>query len=268
MSKVSVIMGIYNCETSLSKSIDSIFNQTYTDWEFIICDDGSTDNSYFIAKEYEQRFPDKFRVIKNYNNLGLAASLNNCIKVAQGKYIARMDGDDISMPTRLEKQVEFLTEHPDYDMVGCSIYIFDDNKLWGERTLKEYPTKEDFLWTSPFCHASILYNSDSLRKAGLYHCEKITLRCEDYDLFMRMYALGMKGYNMQQPLYKVYEGQDAYQRRKYRYRIDEMKVRYRGFKNLGLMPKGFLYVMKPLIVGLLPSSFLIKVRRTKKLEEQ
>ena len=109
MPTVSVIMGIYNCEKTLSDAIDSIINQTYSDWELIMCDDGSTDNTYQIATKYSEK-DNRITVIKNDTNSGLAFSLNHCLKYAKGEYVARMDADDISLPNRFEKQVAFLNK--------------------------------------------------------------------------------------------------------------------------------------------------------------
>ena len=110
MSKVSIIMGIYNCASTLSEAIDSILMQTFKDWELIMCDDGSIDNTYQIAKRYQKHVGRKIVLLKNDQNMGLNYTLNRCLAVASGEYIARMDGDDISLPTRLEKEVEFLKE--------------------------------------------------------------------------------------------------------------------------------------------------------------
>ena len=85
--KISILMGIYNCASTLNEAIDSIIEQTYPNWEFIICDDGSQDNSYEIAKEYEKADPERFMVIKNSENKGLNATLNRCLKIATGEYV-------------------------------------------------------------------------------------------------------------------------------------------------------------------------------------
>ena len=125
MPKISVIMGIYNCASTLPDAIDSILSQTYTDWELILCDDGSVDDTYAVAEEYQIKYPEKIRLIKNESNSGLPKTLNNCLAVAEGTYIARMDGDDISMPDRFEKQIRFLEENPDkIDLVEW--VLFDD----------------------------------------------------------------------------------------------------------------------------------------------
>jgi glycosyltransferase involved in cell wall biosynthesis len=103
-------MPVYNGSKHLSDAVDSILTQTYTNFEFLIIDDASTDNSFEILKSYKD---DRIRLIKNEKNIGLSASLNKGLNLALGKYIARMDQDDISLPNRLEKQIEYFKEHND-----------------------------------------------------------------------------------------------------------------------------------------------------------
>ena len=92
MPKLSVITGIYNCENTLKDAIDSILNQTFSDWELVLCDDGSSDNTYTIAEEYRNNYPHKIVLLKNDHNLGLPETLNKCLSVAKGEFIARRDG--------------------------------------------------------------------------------------------------------------------------------------------------------------------------------
>lgn len=112
--QISVIMSVYNGEKYLREAIDSILNQTFTHFEFIIVNDGSTDKSLNIIKSYNgSRI-----ILVQQENKGLAAALNEGIKIAKGKYIAMMDADDISLPTRLEKQIQFMEAHPEYVAIG------------------------------------------------------------------------------------------------------------------------------------------------------
>lgn len=266
MCTVSVIMGIYKMaskESIVKLAIDSILNQTYKDFEFIICDDGSDDGTYELVQNLIKK-DDRVILIRNEKNRGLAYSLNHCLSIAKGKYIARMDADDISMPNRFEKQVKFLDEHLEYAVVGCNMLYINENGIWGNRVLAEKPIKDSFLFTSPFAHPTVIMRKEILDLLNGYKVEKITRRLEDYDLFMRLYANGYKGYNMQEFLYQFREDNDAFKRRAYKYRWDEVQVRYRGFKALGLMPKKFLYVIKPLIVGLIPQKILAKLRGFRK----
>lgn len=263
MCEVSIIMGIYKMikkENLVKLAIDSILNQTYKDFEFIICDDGSNDGTYEMVQDLIKN-DKRVILIKNDENKGLAYSLNHCLSIAKGKYIARMDADDISMPDRLEKQIDFLNEHLEYAMVGCNLLLINDKGIWGKRILAKEPIKKSFLFTSPFCHPAIVIRKEVLDKVNNYKVEKITRRAEDYDLFMRIYANGYKGYNMQEFLYQFREDNDAFKRRSYKYRWDEVQIRYRGFKALNLMPSASLYIIKPLIVGLIPQKILVKLRK-------
>lgn len=259
MIRVSIIMGIYNCEETLGKSIDSVISQTYTDWELIMCDDGSKDGTYELAKKYADKYT-HIHVIKNEKNCGLAYSLNRASKLAKGEYIARLDGDDYCLPDRFMKQVNFLDKHKEYAIVGSNMLLFNEHGVWGRRVMKEYPDTNSFLLRSPFAHPTIMMRRQCLEKVNGYRVHKETKRCEDFDLFARLYAEGYKGCNLQEPLYGFREDQGAYKRRAYKYRIDEARVRYKCFKRLGLLPKGLIYVLKPLIVGLVPQSILAKLR--------
>lgn len=258
---VSILMGIYNTPDLqiLQKVVESIRQQTFTDWEWIICDDGSTDTTRETIQSLIQG-DDRIRLIRNETNLGLAASLNHCMKYARGKYIARMDADDGCVPNRLEKQVQFLDENPGYQLVGTAAELFDEDGIWGQRKMPELPEKCDFLWGSPFIHPTIVIRREALLRVHGYRVAKETRRTEDYDLFMRLYAKGYQGYNLQEELYYFREDKTARKRKKYRYRIDEARVRWKGFRQMGLMPKGLVYVVKPLIVGLIPYPVLVWLR--------
>ena len=140
MPKVSVIMGVYNCKSrkQITKSIQSIIEQTYTDWEFIICNDGSTDATLEMLNDL-QKLDKRIHVISYSTNRTLAYALNKCIEVSKGEYIARQDDDDISEIERLSKQVEFLDVHSDIAIVGSTAKIFDDIGVWGHYRVAEKP---------------------------------------------------------------------------------------------------------------------------------
>lgn len=257
MPKVSIIMGTYNVnnDNKVKIAIDSIINQTFKDFEFIICDDGSTDGSY----EYLMKLVDidkRIILIKNDINKGLAYTLNRCLNIATGEYIARMDSDDICYPTRLEEQVSFLDNNKQYDIVGCNAELIDDNGVWGELKHIECPQKRDFLFGSRFIHPTIMMKKKSYQLLKGYRVSKETIRGQDYDLFMRAYSLGCKGYNIQRKLYQYREDKNSYRKRTYKNRINESIIRYKGFKQMGLLPKGYIYVFKPLLVGLIPARIL------------
>ena len=124
MPRISVIMSVYNSARFLAEAIQSILGQTYNDFEFIIVDDGSSDQSLEIIRSYA-KMDNRIRVLENEKKYGLAASLNRCIFIAKGDYIARMDADDICVPDRLEKQIAFLEQHPNIGIIGGSVQEID-----------------------------------------------------------------------------------------------------------------------------------------------
>lgn len=238
----------------LQTAIESILNQSLPDFEFIICDDGSKDSTYDILHRYKKDL--RISIIKNERNMGLAFSLNRCLSISKGKYIVRQDADDYSDLSRLKILVDFMENNLNYDFVGSSVRYFNENGIWGKYQLPQYPQYRDFLFTVPFIHATVIFRANSLKKVGGYRVSKETLRCEDYDLFMSMYSQGMVGTNIQQYLYYVREDSAAQNRRKYKYRFDEAKVRLLGYKKLRLLPIGYLYALKPLVVGMIPIKLL------------
>lgn len=258
MPVVSVIIAAYNCEDHIKDCIDSILSQTFKDFEIIICDDASTDNTWNILNEYT--YDKRIRIIRNDKNLFAAAARNRCIEIAKGKYIAIQDADDYSELNRLEKQIKFLEDNPKYDFVGTGMHQFNDDGIWSTGMKVKEPLKEDFLFAIPFAHATLLIRKERLLKIGGYRVAKETRRVEDYDMVMRLYSHDYVGYNLQLPLYYYRVDEETYKRRKYRYRIDESIIRYKGFRALELLPRGYIYVIKPLIVGLIPQKLLQKIK--------
>lgn len=263
--KISIIMGIYNCEKTLDEAINSILNQTYENWQVIMCDDSSSDNTYKVANKYVKQYPDKFLLIKNDKNMGLNYTLNHCLEYADGEYIARMDGDDISTPDRFEKEIEFLNSHPEYAIVSCPMIYFDESGEWGKGEGNGEVKKDIFAKGTPFCHAPCMVRKEAYEKVGGYTVNKRLLRMEDYELWIKMYKIGFKGYNLNETLYKMRDDREAAKRRAYKYRINEAYVRYLAIKRLNLSKKNYIYVLRPLILGLLPSP-IYKILHKKRLK--
>lgn len=263
MPKVSIIMGVYNCKNIelLHKSIESIINQTYTDWELLICNDGSTDKTLEVLEKIKE-IDKRIKILSYDNNQGLSYALNVCLQEATGEYIARQDDDDISKCDRLYKQVEFLEHNPNYTLVGTMADVVDDSGIWGEYNVQEMPQRETFFWTNPFIHPTIMIRSSALYAVGGYRVAKETRRCEDYDLFMRLYSENYKGYNLQEKLYcyRIVNNPNI-KYRPMKYRIDEAIVRFKGYKKMGMLFKGFPYVFKPIIIGLIPQKIFYRVRK-------
>lgn len=253
MPIVTIISGIYNCADTLSEAMESILNQSFTDWNWIMCDDGSKDETYEVAKAYATRYPDKFILVKNKTNKGLNYSLNRCLEVADGKYIARMDGDDRCASDRLEKEVNFLNEHPEFAIVSSDMCFFDETGTWGRISHPTEPQKADFIKESPFCHAPCMVRREAYLAVNGYTDAPEILRVEDYHLWMKMYQAGYKGYNIHEPLYEMRDDRNAYSRRKFMYRLNEAYVKWLVIRNFNLPIKNMIYVFRPIIVGLLPN---------------
>lgn len=268
--KVSVIMGIYNQwdEQILMDAVNSILTQTCTDFEFIICDDGSDQR----AAEKINRLAEldsRIILIGEEENHGLAFSLNQCIGKACGQYIARMDADDISLPMRLEHQINFLDTHPEYMWCGCNTFLFDENGIWGERKMPEIPKDKDYLKYSPFIHPAVMYRAEIFEIMDGYKVSKETLRCEDYEIFMRFHQVGYRGYNIQENLFQYRETAASFQKRSIHARMNEAKIRYRNFKTMGILwPNGWIYVLRPVIAGLVPYKLLMWLKRYEAKETQ
>ena len=261
MPKISIIMGVYNCAVTLNEALDSIDKQSEKDWELIVCDDGSNDNSYTLAKEFESKYPSKVIVLQNKENMGLNYTLNKCLRKAKGKYIARMDADDRCSCFRFEKEVQFLEDNPNIDIVSTDMTFFDESGTWGLIQHPVEPTKKDFLYGSPFCHAPCMVRREAYEKVGGYTENKNLLRVEDYHLWIKMYAAGSKGYNINEALYEMRDDRRAYSRRKFKYRINEAYVKMLAVKMLHLPFYGYIFAFRPILVGLLPKKLYNKMHK-------
>lgn len=264
--KISVIMGVYNCASTLPDAITSIQAQTVSDWEFIICDDGSTDETWKIASEFQKQ-DNRIVLLRNDKNLGLNATLNKCLSVAGGKYIARMDGDDVCAPERFEKELALYDEHPEAGVVSCSMSFFDDEGIFGKLIYDAAPQPKDLLHGSQFCHAGALMRRDVLETMGGYSESKDTLRVEDYDLWVRMYAAGYRGFNTQEILYSMRDDRNAISRRTLQSRINESKVILRAGKAFGCGYRAYIQATVPIVKGFCPT-WLYQYFHSKRLREK
>ncbi|MCL2695604.1 MAG: glycosyltransferase [Clostridiales bacterium] len=221
--KISVIMGVYNNVSTIRAAVDSILAQTYDNWEFIICDDCSTDGTAAILEQYAAQHPDRIVLLRNESNLRLAASLNRCLEVAAGELIARMDGDDISLPNRLEVQARYLAEHPEVDLVSTAMQRFSEEEGFADIVYASpAPDRFSLYKYTPFCHATILTYKRVYAALGGYTVLPRTARTEDYDLWARFFHAGFTGVNIPEALYLVREDRAAIERRSFR-------VRWRGY---------------------------------------
>lgn len=250
---VSFIIASYNCKPYVEECFNSIFNQTYKgNIEIVVCDDCSTDGTQELLQYYADQ--GKIVLIKNEENQGAAKSRNNCIKIASYDYLAILDADDYISDDRIEKQMSALDQHPDIDFVSTGLQRFyEDGERINFYPQKEFPIAEDFLFGLPFPHATTLFKKEIVDNVGGYRIAKETRRGQDYDLFMRLYGAGAKGMNLHDItyFYRCFKKQNK-RKSSYKVRIDEAIIRYKGFKGMKLGIKAFPFVLKPLILGLIP----------------
>lgn len=188
---VSVIMPVYNAGNFLIEAIESILNQTFSDFEFIIVDDGSSDNSWEIIQEYADK-DKRIKAFRNKRNLGVSPAANLALSKCQGKYIARMDADDISFSERLEKQVKYLSFHPQTIALGGQCVVIDQQgKIIGD---KKFPTdanklSEMIFFAVPIQQPSMIINRSLLPKNFKWYSPNHT-SAEEIDLLFRLMKYG------------------------------------------------------------------------------
>lgn len=198
--KVTVLMPVYNGEHYLREAIESILNQSFSEFEFLVIDDGSTDHSAEIVASYNDP---RIRVLRNGRNLGLIATLNSGIEIAKGEYIARMDCDDVSLPERLEKQVAYLDENPDCAVIATHVMLMDESGAprgtWSDDAkTATYGEIRSFLpKANCIAHPSVMIRTEILKR---YRYNPAQTAAEDYDLWLRLCADGVRIEKITEPL--------------------------------------------------------------------
>lgn len=259
--RISVLMAIFNCANTLPEAIDSLYNQTYNSFKLILCDDASTDNTYEVAQQYTEKY-DNIVLLRNEKNLKLAATLNKCLKYANTEYVARMDGDDISLPTRFEKEIAFLDNHPEYAIVSCQMIHFDETGDWGVWKNVATPTKNAFKKGTPHAHAPCMIRTNVIKEVGGYTVNKLLVRGQDYYLWYKIYKAGYRGYNLAESLYKMRDDRAAMARRTFRNRYNAFIIQKRVLKGFGIHFSWF-YAMPNILKGFVPMSIIDKIRKQK-----
>ena len=153
---ISVVMSVFNGELFLKTAIKSILNQTFTNFEFIIIDDGSTDLSATIIRNFED---ERIIFIQNSSNKGLVFSLNTAIRISKGKYIARFDADDISLPNRFKEQLLYLENNNNIDIIGGSVILINENGIIRKKDIRKLSHQQinsSLLFTCPIYHPTVL----------------------------------------------------------------------------------------------------------------
>lgn len=202
---ISVLLPVYNAEKYLGNAIESVLNQSFTNFEFLLINDGSTDGSKQIIRSYSDP---RIRFIDNTENRGLIQVLNQGLNLAKGKYIARMDADDICNLERFQKQIDFLEKNPDHGVCGTHIKVIDTGEII-KRPLSDAELRWWIFKGSPLAHPSVLMRRDILIDHQLqYHIEAYLV--EDFDLWWRM-SFNCKMANLDEVLldYRVHSEQES-----------------------------------------------------------
>lgn len=261
MPRVTVVMATFNSEDTILKAIEFIQNQTFVDWEMIICDDCSTDSTQELIHNLQNK-DNRIKCIKNSKNMYAAYSRNRCIELAIGEYIVIQDSDDYSHADRIQITVDFLDKNKNVSFVSTSAFFIENNTIWGERVLiSGVKSSTDLIKGMCFIHAATTFRKESLDKVGWYRVDKETRRGQDYDLFMRFYAAGLFGVALSIKLYYISETKNGYKRRKFRYRIDEVKIRFKGYRSMKVRKLYYIYIIKPLIIGLIPNYIMLCIKK-------
>lgn len=217
MPRISVLMSVYNTpEKFLREAIESILDQTYTDFNFVIIDDGSNPDVSNIVTSYQDS---RIRYIW-HENQGLAKSLNFGLDMIQTEFVARMDSDDIALPERFEKQVEYLDKHPEISILGTNFELYPEGRVI---TKVPYPTLEDCYKYCPVAHPTVMLRKQDLDKYQ-YRYDP-AYRCEDYELWSRALT-NLRFANMQEVLlkYRVHDQQLSRPSKEFQESVDKVRA--------------------------------------------
>jgi glycosyltransferase involved in cell wall biosynthesis len=220
---ISVIMPVYNAERYLAEALDSLLAQTFRDFEVILIDDGSTDDTVAILDRYSAR-DERIRLIRRPNT-GLTKALNECLKLARGEFVARMDADDVCAPARLEKQVAYLRNHPDVVLLGGAYELIDGGGRFLRRVIQPQDdvTLQQICLTgrNPMCHPLAMMRREAILKAGGY--DESYLVAQDLDLWLRLGEVG-KLANLPDVLLQYRQHEDSVSERKQELQVRNMRI--------------------------------------------
>ncbi len=246
---VSVIMSEYNTAPEyLDAAIKSILTQTFTDFEFIIIDDCGSNNVAEFVKKYNDK---RIRIIKNTSNRGLVYSLNRGSKQSRGKYIVRMDTDDIAVPHRIEILHNFIAVNPEYDVVGSRVIEFTEDKELGILSRAGEKNAKAIMRGDVPVHPSVIIRTKSLKEVGYY--DKYN-RAEDLALWCKMLLNKKRIYIVEDILLQYRVNPIDYKKRKLRNRQGELEARLHYYPKLGGNLTDYLRIAKTILSGMLPAT--------------
>jgi glycosyltransferase involved in cell wall biosynthesis len=263
---VSVIMPVKDAGEFVVESIESIRKQTLTDWEMIIVDDGSRDVTTKILKKYAKK-DKRIQVIRHEIPQGIAKSLNECLKLAKGKYIARMDGDDVSYPTRLAEQIEYLEKNRSVVAVGGQVVMIDNKGM--EFAEKNFPTdskrlRDVIMWMVPMQHPAMMVRGSKYRKCKY---DERFRTAEDVEMMMQLLQYGEFA-NLDTPVlkYRKADTSNGYHDVKRTF-YWTMYGRILGIVKYGYRPsvKGMMLSMiQVLVVGIMPAKLVVRLYESRR----
>lgn len=259
---VSIIMPVYNGEIFLGEAIESIILQSFQDFEFIIVNDGSADSTGKIIEYYKNLYPNKIRYFQIGKRGGAFAAINSVFKEAKGGYIALMDSDDVSMPGRLEKQVDFMNENPEVIMVGTQALIIDKNgEVIGKKRLPT--TSEDiekeYAFTHPMVHPSCVIRKSLLPDHNYIYENKMGVN-DDYYTFFKLLNYG-KFVNLPETLYKyrIHKDNSSLKNLK-KTLINTIRIRMLASRKFGYPLPALFYILMPIqfiLFTIIPNKFVL-----------
>jgi glycosyltransferase involved in cell wall biosynthesis len=248
---VTVLMSVYNGLPYLEGAVNSILNQTFSDFEFLIIDDYSNDESREKLKRLENQY-ERIRVILHSKNRGLGYSLHEGVREAQGKWIARMDDDDISCSHRLERQLEYLSDNPDIDVLGS--WVEDIDKEGNKIDKRTYPVEhsdiERIIWTNPLIHPTVIFRKSAIKSVGSY--DPSIRKRQDYELWFRCLEGGLRFGNVPELLLKYRFTENYYKRNDFGVAWEQAKMGWKGCWRIGASPIAYLGVGVPVLRSMLP----------------
>lgn len=263
---ISIIMPVRNGGRFLVEAIDSIRAQSYVNWEMIVVNDGSTDNTTEILADFSQK-DNRIKVITNKKSAGIGASLNKALRQAQGHFVARMDGDDISLPNRLALQVDFLEKNKAIVAVGGQAEMIDDGGV--TFAFKKFPTDKKILrdmimWMVPMQHPVMMVRASAYKKC---HYDEKMSTAEDVDLMMQLLRFGEFG-NVDEVVYRYRKADtsNGYHNVKKTFYLTLLS-RLRGILQYGYKPsvKGVMLSLAQLgLVSLLPSKWVVRLYESRR----
>lgn len=234
--KISVVMPLYNCEKYIESAVDSVLNQTFTDFELLLINDASSDRTPEIIDMYANK-DSRVRAIHNEKNLHIGGSLNKGISLSNANVIARMDGDDLCMPTRFEEQYKLLTSNTALGVVGCNMVVMDEDGV--EFDKRAYQTDSKKLKSlmfrySPFAHPTTMFKKEAFEYAGGYNPKMSPT--EDLDLWFKI-GKKYEFSNVPKYLFKYRVFSESSSNKKLRnLEIKVLSIRFNAVKNLGYQP--------------------------------